>query len=91
CGAAVLVERAWKELVRSGARPRRHAVRGRASLTASELRVSRSAAEGASNPEIAASLFLGRKTVETHLSSAYRKLGIGSREDLAAALARDDR
>ena len=41
---------------------------------------------GKSNPEIAQGLFVTRKTVEFHLSSAYRKLEIHSREELAAAL-----
>ena len=44
------------------------------------------AAEGMSNPQIAQALFVTRKTVETHLSHAYRKLDIGSRAELPAAL-----
>jgi DNA-binding CsgD family transcriptional regulator len=44
------------------------------------------AARGLSNREIAASLFLSRKTVEMHLSRVYRKLGIGSRAELCQAL-----
>jgi DNA-binding CsgD family transcriptional regulator len=44
------------------------------------------AAEGLSNPEIAQRLFITRATVESHLHSAYRKLGIRSREELAGAL-----
>ena len=55
-------------------------------LTPSERRVAALAAEGQSNREIAQSLFLTVKTVETHLSSAYRKLDIRSRRDLAHAL-----
>jgi DNA-binding CsgD family transcriptional regulator len=56
------------------------------SLTPSELRVARLAAEGRSNPEIAHQLFLTRRTVETHLTHAYQKLEIASRGELAAAL-----
>ena len=44
------------------------------------------AAEGQTNREIAQALFLTVKTVETHLSNAYRKLDIRSRQDLAGAL-----
>jgi DNA-binding CsgD family transcriptional regulator len=62
---------------------------GPGALTAAELRVARLAAEGAGNREIAQALFLGLRTVETHLTSTYRKLGIGSRAMLADAL-RDD-
>ena len=42
--------------------------------------------QGATNPEIAQSLFVTRKNVEFHLSNAYRKLQIGSRRDLSTAL-----
>jgi DNA-binding NarL/FixJ family response regulator len=44
------------------------------------------AADGWSNPEIAQALFVTRRTVEVHLTHAYRKLGIASRDQLAAAL-----
>jgi DNA-binding NarL/FixJ family response regulator len=44
------------------------------------------AAEGLSNPEIAQTLFVTKKTVEAHLGSAYRKLGINSRAQLGSAL-----
>ncbi len=53
------------------------------SLTPQELRVARAVAAGLSNPEAAAVVFLSRKTVEAHLSRAYRKLGIRSRSQLA--------
>jgi DNA-binding NarL/FixJ family response regulator len=62
-----------------------------AALTASELRVARLAAGGADNRAIAQELFVTVKTVETHLSQAYAKLGLsghGSRARLGAALDR---
>ena len=53
----------------------------------SERRVADLAAEGLSNRDIAQTLYVTPKTVEVHLTNAYRKLGIGSRRDLQAALA----
>jgi DNA-binding NarL/FixJ family response regulator len=86
CGASALAEAAQTELVASGAKPRRQALSGSESLTPSERRVATLAAEGMTNRDIAQRLFVTPKTVEVHLSSAYRKLGIGSRTQLAAAL-----
>ncbi|MCW3067008.1 MAG: transcriptional regulator, LuxR family, partial [Solirubrobacterales bacterium] len=88
-GGLALAERARKELVVAGARPRRDALRGRDALTPSELRVAEMAAEGQTNREIAQALFVTQRTVEVHLTSAYGKLGISSRRDLPAALERD--
>ena len=85
-GATVLAERARKTLHAAGGRPRRARVTGIASLTPSEQQVARLAASGLSNPAIAQSLFLTVKTIETHLSNAYRKLGIRSREQLPREL-----
>jgi DNA-binding CsgD family transcriptional regulator len=87
CGAVALRERARQELAASGVRVRREAVRGAAALTPSERRIAEQAAAGASNPEIAQALFVTVKTVEMHLSNAYRKLGIAGRRELARALA----
>jgi DNA-binding CsgD family transcriptional regulator len=81
------VQRARAELLASGARPRRTALGGVASLTPSERRVADMAAAGQSNREIAQALFVTLKTVEVHLSNAYRKLEIRSRHELAGALA----
>jgi DNA-binding CsgD family transcriptional regulator len=86
CGAEPLEERVRTELRASGARPRRSAVSGVEALTASELRVCRLAADGMTNAEIAQTLFVTRRTVETHLGSAYRKLDIKSRGELPDAL-----
>jgi DNA-binding CsgD family transcriptional regulator len=89
CGAEALEREARHELEATGARPRSGAISGVESLTPSELRVCRLAAAGRSNPDIAQALFVTRRTVESHLASAYRKLAIGSRAELAAALSLD--
>jgi len=87
CGATPLADRAEEELRAAGGRPRRRAGVGADALTASERRVAELAAEGASNKEIAQSLFVTLRTVEMHLSNAYSKLEIRSRHELATALA----
>ncbi len=61
-----------------------------AQLTATERTVCELAGSGMRNHEIAAQLFLSDKTVEANLSRSYRKLGVRSRTQLAAALARAD-
>ncbi|GAA4633497.1 AAA family ATPase [Actinoallomurus vinaceus] len=86
-GARPLATQATEELTATGARPRRELLTGPLSLTAAELRVARLAAEEATNREIAQMLFVSRRTVEIHLTSTYRKLGIDSRRGLKAALA----
>ena len=87
CGAVTLAERAHQELRATGARPRRLEFSGVEALTARERQIAELAATGRSNPEIAQALFVTRRTVETHLTSIYRKLEIDSREDLERALA----
>lgn len=58
------------------------------SLTNSEVRVARLAAEGLTNPQIGDRLFISRRTVATHLANAFRKLGITNRVQLAAEVNR---
>jgi DNA-binding CsgD family transcriptional regulator/tetratricopeptide (TPR) repeat protein len=84
CGAGALVARAREELTACGARPRRPATTGWDALTPSERRIVQLARDGLSNREIAQTLFVTTKTVETHLGAAYRKLGISRRTELAA-------
>ena len=86
CGALTLVEHAHAELVTAGARPRRLQFSGLEALTASERRTAALAAEGMTNTEIAQALFVTKSTVEKHLTRAYNKLDLHSREQLAAAL-----
>jgi DNA-binding CsgD family transcriptional regulator len=88
CGAAPLAATVQAELIAAGAKPRRHALSGAESLTPSERRVAAMAADGLTNRDIAQALFVTPKTVEVHLSNAYRKLDIGSRTQLADALGR---
>jgi DNA-binding CsgD family transcriptional regulator len=88
CGADRLVGLGQEELLAAGARPQRRRTTGVDALTASELRVARLAADGLTNPEIAQALFVTRKTVETQLSAAYRKLQIAGRPGLGQALER---
>ena len=86
CGAAALAKEARDALRATGARPRRAAQRGSAALTPSERRIAELAASGLTNIRIAQDLFVTPKTVETHLTNVFRKLGVGSRRELAAAL-----
>jgi DNA-binding CsgD family transcriptional regulator len=86
CGAHATAESARAELLASGGRPRRAALSGVPSLTARERGVARLAADGMSNPEIAQTLFITRRTVEKHVGEVLRKLNIRSRTDIAAAL-----
>ncbi len=85
-GALALERRAVEELAAAGARPRRRELSGVESLTPSERRVSQMAGEGLSNREIAQALFVTVKAVQWHLRNSYRKLEVGSREELTAAL-----
>jgi DNA-binding CsgD family transcriptional regulator len=86
-----LASEAARELRRLGARPA--AVRGAAQtpeeLSARERSIARLVAEGRSNKEVAAALFVSPKTVENNLSRIYAKLGVRSRTELAAALRGD--
>ncbi|MGP3946897.1 AAA family ATPase [Streptomyces sp. 6N106] len=89
CGAEALVRFARAELIAAGARPRSQAHCGLDSLTPTEHRVARLAAQGLSNREISERLFVVRRTVELHLSSVYRKLGVNGRADLPARMPSD--
>jgi DNA-binding CsgD family transcriptional regulator len=85
CGAAALATRGTDELRVAGGRPRRLRTSGADALTSGERRVAQLAGEGLSNREIAQRLFVTRRTVETHLTHVYAKLGVG-RDALADAL-----
>ncbi len=85
-GAVVLAARAVQELRATGARPRSRPRTGLQALTPSERRVAELAAAGRTTRQIAAELFLTAKTVETHLTRVFRKLGVSSRAQLPPRL-----
>ena len=81
-GMLRLAHRARYELGACGARPRRSAVTGIESLTPTERQVADLTAAGDSNREIAQRLYVTRRTVETHLTHVFAKLGISGRSEL---------
>jgi DNA-binding CsgD family transcriptional regulator len=90
-GARPWAARARAELAASGIKDRRvtnwvgkH--NGLQELSPQELQVARIAGRGQNNAEVAAALFMSRKTVESHLTRVYRKLEIRSRTELARIL-----
>ncbi len=83
-GAAGWADRARAELGQIGGRTRAEG------LTPAERRVAVLVANGRTNREVAAELFLGERTVETHLSHLYAKLGVRSRTELARTFRVDE-
>ena len=71
------------ELRASGETARKRDPSTIAQLTPQELQVARFVAEGLSNKEVAAQLFLSPRTIDSHLRNVYSKLGISSRMQLA--------
>ncbi|HKS46927.1 MAG TPA: LuxR C-terminal-related transcriptional regulator [Amycolatopsis sp.] len=86
CGCLALGASAKGLLVAAGGRTRKHGGGLADLLTAAELRVVERAAARATNREIAEALFVTLRTVETHLSNVYRKLGVSSRVELVPVL-----
>jgi DNA-binding CsgD family transcriptional regulator len=82
-GAEAFAERARLELAATGEHPRKRTVETLDQLTPQETQVARLAAQGETNREIAARLFVSPHTVEYHLKKAFRKLGVKSRTQLA--------
>jgi ATP/maltotriose-dependent transcriptional regulator MalT len=89
-GLEAFAERARSELAATGQRVRKQAPETHNRLTAQERLIAELARDGLSNPEIAARLYLSRRTVEWHLRKVYSKLGIRSRRELADSLPRPD-
>ncbi|MCD4535538.1 LuxR C-terminal-related transcriptional regulator [Nocardioides sp. cx-169] len=81
-GASAFAERAARELRATGEHPRKRTAQPTDSLTAQELHIARLVATGATSREVAGQLFLSPRTIEAHLRSIFRKLGITSRRQL---------
>ena len=85
-GAAPFAERAARELLATGETVRKRTVETLDDLTPQEAQIARLAAEGNTNAEIGAQLFLSPRTVEWHLRKVFGKLDISSRRELRSAL-----
>jgi DNA-binding CsgD family transcriptional regulator len=85
-GAAGFAERARRELLATGETVRRRTVGADKDLTPQELQIAVRAADGKTNSEIGAELFLSARTVEWHLRKVFAKLAITSRRQLQHAL-----
>ncbi|HEY8987088.1 MAG TPA: AAA family ATPase [Streptomyces sp.] len=90
-GARAFAERARRELLATGETVRRRAADASEALTAQETQVARLAADGRTNAEIGAELFISPRTVEWHLRKVFAKLGVTSRNKVGAALGRHQR
>ena len=92
CGAPRRRDEAERELRRLGRTVyRRSGASGLESLTARELEIARLVVDRQTNTQIAAALFLSKKTVETHLRNIFGKVGVSSRVELARVVERADR
>jgi DNA-binding CsgD family transcriptional regulator len=89
-GAEAFAERARRELSATGETVRKRSVETVDELTTQEAQIARLAAQGRTNPEIAALLFISPRTVEYHLYKVFPKLGISSRRELRRALPRTE-
>jgi DNA-binding CsgD family transcriptional regulator/tetratricopeptide (TPR) repeat protein len=85
-GAEAFAERARRELLATGETARKRTDDTRTDLTPQEEEIAQLASDGKTNSEIAAQLFIGRRTVEWHLRKVFAKLDISSRFELDQAL-----
>jgi DNA-binding CsgD family transcriptional regulator len=81
-GVEAFADRARRELVATGESVRKRTVETHGEMTPQETHIARLAAEGLTNPEIAAALYLSPRTVEWHLGKVFTKLGVSTRRQL---------
>ena len=89
-GLEAFADRARHELLATGETVRKRTVEAAAQLTAQEAHIASLAAQGLTNPEIGAALYVSPRTVEWHLRKTFSKLGVSTRRELRTSLpARD--
>jgi ATP/maltotriose-dependent transcriptional regulator MalT len=85
-GVEAFADRARRELLATGETVRRRTVETAGDLTAQEAHIARLAADGLTNPEIGAQLYLSSRTVEWHLRKVFAKVGVSTRRQLRRSL-----
>jgi ATP/maltotriose-dependent transcriptional regulator MalT len=90
-GVGAFAERARRELLATGQTVRKRTVATSTELTAQEGEIVRLVAEGLTNPEVGAALFLSHRTVEWHLRKIFAKLNINSRRQLRVSVRNAER
>ena len=85
-GVEAFAERARHELLATGEAVRKRTVETSRELTAQEAHIARLAAQGLTNPEIGAALYISPRTVEWHLRKIFTKLEVSTRRELRQSL-----
>jgi DNA-binding CsgD family transcriptional regulator len=85
-GLEAFADRARHELLATGETVRKRTLETSGQLTAQEAHIARLAAQGLTNPEIGAALFVSPRTVEWHLRKTFSKLGVSTRRELRRSL-----
>jgi ATP/maltotriose-dependent transcriptional regulator MalT len=90
-GVDAFADRARRELLATGETVRKRTVETSKELTSQEAHIARLVADGLTNPEIGAALYISPRTVEWHLRKIFAKLGVSSRRQLRLSLRTGER